>query len=205
MKFQVLFIIIVLMRFVSSHIIKGSTNLLKNAIIFDNKMPFMYLDDNFDIDEKLRKSIYSMEHIFPRSLIKSEHVNDMHNIVKTINNLNIQRSNYKYEDIKDDDNGWSDLEFDNCVNHKKRLFIPNQASRGFISRAIMYMCKEYKYKINKVIDKDTLIKWYFDNPPSKYERYHNNIVKKLQNKNNVFISNYNSKKKDSVNKFFDTL
>lgn len=205
----ILYINIVLMKFaISSNMLKtsGSTiNILKNSIIMDKKMPSLYLHNNFVIDEELRSSIYSMEHIFPRSLIKKEHINDIHNIARTINNLNIKRSNYKYIDEKIDEYDWETLEFGNSVNHKKRLFIPNECSRGFISRAILYMCKEYKYNFDKIIDKETLLKWYYNNPPTIEEKYHNKKAKELQNKNNNFISNYNRKKNIALIKFFETL
>ena len=85
------------------------------------------------------------------------------------------------------------IEYDNYVNHKLKLFVPNSNSRGFISRAILYMCHEYNLKIDKIIDKGTLIKWFYSYSPTSREIYHNDIVKKVQNKNNIFISGYNKK------------
>jgi endonuclease I len=90
------------------------------------------------------------------------------------------------------------------VNHKQKLFIPNTVSRGFISRAILYMSKEYNYIITKIIDKDTLIKWYYSYPPTHCEKYHNEVIQRLQNTNNIFISNYNNKCK-SIVKFLEKL
>lgn len=180
------------------------TNIFRNAIISDQKMPSIYLDKNFYVDEKLSQSIYSIEHILPRSYLNKKDHNDMHNIIKTINNLNVNRSNYKYIDSLTDDKNWIKLEFENYVNHKQKLFIPNTASKGFISRALLYMCKEYDYNILKIIDKDTLLKWYFNNPPKKCEQYHNLVIKKLQNKNNIFISNYNKKTKKII-KFLESI
>jgi endonuclease I len=98
-------------------------------------------------------------------------------------------------DMKDDAN-WIKLDYDNFVNHKKKEFIPNDASKGFIARSILYMCREYEYSPNKLISKCTLAKWFFEFPPSKEEKYHNNVIRKLQNKNNIFISNYNKKRSD---------
>ena len=43
---------------------------------------------------------------------------------------------------------------------------------------------------NKIINHSTLINWYIYYPPDIYEKYHNNYVKKIQNTDNKFISNY---------------
>jgi len=95
------------------------TNLIRHAIIFDKKMPSLYLEHDFDVDDKLKSDVYSIEHIFPRSHISSKHVNDMHNVIKTTNTLNVNRSNYKYvDDYNKDDINWIKLDFENYVNHK---------------------------------------------------------------------------------------
>ena len=199
LKFNTIFKVVlfaadmVFMRTFASHTIR-CTNVVRHAIIFDNKMPSIYVNDNFHVDDKIKKQIYSMEHIFPRSHLTLHHSNDMHNVIKTINTLNVNRSNYKFVDTMDNDKNWIKLDFDNYVNHKKKLFIPNQCSRGFIARAVLYMCNEYNYKPTIVISKDVLLKWFFEHPPTMYEKYHNELVRKLQSKNNIFITNYNKKK-----------
>jgi hypothetical protein len=181
----------------AAHTIR-STNIVRNFIIFDDKMPAIYLHNDFRVEDNLKSSVYSAEHIFPRSLLSVKHTNDMHNVIRTINALNVNRSNYKFIDPMDmkDDANWIKLDYDNFVNHKKKEFIPNDASKGFIARSILYMCREYEYSPNKLISKCTLAKWFFEFPPSKEEKYHNNVIRKLQNKNNIFISNYNKKKSD---------
>jgi len=183
------------------------TKMIRNTIIFNTKMPSLYVDQTFNIDESLKKSTYSIEHIMPRSYLKNKDYNDMHNVARTINELNNQRSNYKYTDELTKDDNWIRLRFDNYVNHKHRLFIPNPTSRGFISRSLLYMSKEYDYNpFKNVIDKDVLIKWYYENPPSKYEIYHNKCVKDIQKKNNEFISDYKNNRKSKVlHKFLDSL
>ena len=56
----------------------------------------------------------------------------------------------------------------------------------------------------KIIDIEILKKWYYNFPPKHDELYHNMVVKRIQNKNNIFISNYNKKNK-GVKKIFETL
>jgi len=185
------------------------TNIIKKTILHDTKMPSIYLENSFfgDGDPKFKNKFFSAEHIFPQSLLNNKHTNDMHNIVKTLNTLNVNRSNYMFvEDTKINmkDKNWAELDFGNYVNHKNKVFVPNDYSRGFISRAILYMCWEYDYSHKKVIDTDLLIKWYFQYPPLKEERYHNEIIHRIQRKHNIFITNYN-KKNNVIIKFINKL
>jgi hypothetical protein len=186
------------------------TNIIKKTILQDTKMPSIYLENSFfgDIyDPKFKNKFFSAEHIFPQSLLNNKHTNDMHNIIKTLNTLNVNRSNYMFvEDTKINmkDKNWAELDFGNYVNHKNKVFVPNHYSRGFISRAILYMCWEYDYSHKKVIDTDLLIKWYFQHPPLKEERYHNEIIHRIQRKHNIFITNY-FKKNNVIIKFINKL
>jgi len=194
------------MRFVRGF---AYTNIIKKTILQDTKMPSIYLENSFfgDTDPKFKNKFFSAEHIFPQSLLNNKHTNDMHNIIKTLNTLNVNRSNYMFvEDTKVNmkDKNWAELDFGNYVNHKNKIFVPNDYSRGFISRAILYMCWEYDYSHKKVIDTDLLIKWYFQHPPLKEERYHNEIIHRIQRKHNIFITNY-FKKNNVIIKFINKL
>ena len=151
------------------------------------------------------RQFVSAEHIYPQCLLDGKQSNDMHNIIKTLNTLNSNRSNYKFhEDYDIKSKHWVELECNNYVNHKDKVFVPNNDSRGFISRAILYMYKEYNCNPHKIIDIDILKKWYYNFSPTIDERYHNDIIKRLQNKNNIFISNYNKKNK-GIKKILDSL
>jgi len=182
-------------------------NIIKQTILHDIKMPSIYLEKEFysDNNAKFKNKFLSAEHIYPQCFLMNKHSNDMHNIIKTINTLNVNRSNYMFvEDVNIKDKNWVELDFGNYVNHKCKMFAPNNYSRGFISRAILHMCREYDYNHKKVIDKDLLIKWFFNNPPLKDERYHNEIVHKIQRNHNIFITNY-FKKNNIVIKFINKL
>ena len=151
------------------------------------------------------RQFISAEHIYPQCLLDGKQSNDMHNIIKTLNTLNANRSNYKFhEDYDTKSKHWVELECNNYVNHKDKVFVPNNDSRGFISRAILYMYKEYNCNPKKIIDIEILKKWYYNFSPTIDERYHNDIIKRLQNKNNIFISNYNKKNK-GIKKILDSL
>ena len=185
-------------------VLRTQCNIIKNTILNDSKMPFIYINKNF-AKEDIKNTFFSAEHIYPQSLLNIKQSNDMHNIIKTINTLNANRSNYKFhEDYDIKNKHWVELECNNYVNHKEKIFVPNNDSRGFISRAILYMYKEYNCNPNKIIDIEILKKWYYNFTPTIEERYHNDIIKRLQNKNNIFISNYNKKNK-GIKKIIDSL
>lgn len=184
--------------------LRTQCNIIKNTILNDSKMPFIYINKNF-AKEDIKNTFFSAEHIYPQSLLNIKQSNDMHNIIRTLNTLNVNRSNYKFHDEYNKyDKHWIELEYDNYVNHKDKIFIPNNDSKGFISRAILYMYREYKCNPTKIIDIEILKKWYYNFPPKHEELYHNMVVKRIQNKNNIFISNYNKKNK-GVKKIFETL
>jgi hypothetical protein len=184
--------------------LRTQCNIIKNTILNDCKMPFIYINKNF-AKEDIKNTFFSAEHIYPQSLLNIKQSNDMHNIIRTLNTLNVNRSNYKFHDeYNKHDKHWIELEYDNYVNHKDKIFIPNNDSKGFISRAILYMYREYKCNPKKIIDIEILKKWYYNFPPKHDELYHNMVIKRIQNKNNIFISNYNKKNK-GVKKIFETL
>jgi hypothetical protein len=185
-------------------------SIIKKTILHDTKMPSIYLENSFlcdNNDTRFKNKFFSAEHIFPQCQLNNKHKNDMHNIIKTTNTLNVNRSNYMFvddNDINPKDKNWVALDFGNYVNHKYKVFSPNDYSRGFISRAILYMCWEYDYNHRKVIDTDLLIKWYFQYPPLKEERYHNEIIHRIQRKHNIFITNY-FKRSNVILKFIKKL
>ena len=47
----------------------------------------------------INNSIYTLEHIFPKSYMNKKTYNDMHNIFKCNKEINNYRSNYKFSDF----------------------------------------------------------------------------------------------------------
>jgi endonuclease I len=64
------------------------------------------------------------------------------------------------------------------------------------------MSKEYGYNARNLINKDVLLEWFYMYPPLECERYHNSVIKKLQNKNNIYISNYKNICKQLVKRHY---
>ena len=148
---------------------------------------------------KLYNNQQTLEHVFPKCFMTKKTYNDMHNIFSCNKHINNIRSNYKYIDCKnkeyyDNINDFHNIKLtDNYYSPKLKLFIPEDDSKGIISRAIMYMTYEYKYKYDKIIDYNNLINWCIKYPPTKEEYLHNTIVFKKQYKRNQFIDLYYKK------------
>ena len=197
-------------RFNTNFILKAKYNSNyinpKHILINDHNMPTVYTKNN-NYNIKLKKTDFSLEHIYPISHMTKDAKIDMHNLFRTTKYLNNARSNYKFSDYEEYilypnntwitinnnityNKNWVYLENDNYVNHKKKLFIPSNESKGIISRAILYIIYKYNFKLDKVININTLLSWYYKYPPTKNEIYHNNYVKKIQNNDNKFISCY---------------
>jgi len=169
---------------------------IKNNIIHSSHNPQIY---NINLNKINIYNRPTLEHIFPKCYMNKISFNDMHNIFSCNSFINNQRSNYKFIDINDNEYyNYKKLfininNTDNYYSPKLKLFIPEDSSKGIISRTIMYMSYEYKYKYDKIITYQNLINWSLDYPPSQQEIYHNNIVFKKQFKRNQFIDLYYKK------------
>ena len=156
-----------------------SISFIKN-IILKNTMPSVYSIVQTN----------TIEHIYPICYLSEKHRMDMHNMFKCNKKINNLRSNFKYIDSIDDDNKWKELHNKNFLNTKYKKFVPNNNSKGIISRAILYMYLEYNYDFNKIISKKDLMNWFHKYPPSMEEIRHNTEIFKYQNTDNIFISKY---------------
>ena len=178
-------------------IMNCSISIIKKTIILDTRLPSLYLGKNTNVINNNINKMFSIEHVYPRSLLNKQHQYDMHNLFRTTDYLNNMRSNYKFTDKEDqknlNSNNWIKLEYFNYVNKKDKLFIPNDNSKGVIARTLMYLAYNYNYNPYKVISPENLIKWCLENPPDEKEIFHNKISKLMQENDNKFISEYNGK------------
>ena len=156
---------------------------------------------------------YSLEHIVPQSIFKKKYLNytrDMHNIIVYPLKLNNHRSNYKYvndlnfycdsillnkfgQKIYYSDYKNEILYDDVCIKtNSKKTFHPCDMYKGQIARATMYFATTYpEFKndvFDLVIDPNDIINWHYDFPVTKFEKEKNDIIKKLQGNNNIYIS-----------------
>ena len=173
---------------------------------FSNKITKKLLINNYTYDIYNGEKVYylhkiSIEHIYPKSMLKNEARKDMHNLYLTSKYYNNHRSNYKYVNEKYFNTLNSHILCldNNCDNLKSNTFgiyIPYNYSRGKISRAIAYMnliypnmC--YVKTINEfLLNIEILKEWNNNYPPDYEEIERNNIIKNYQGNCNPFISNY---------------
>jgi len=155
------------------------------SVVITNVTPTIY--------SNIKNSKLTLEHVYPKCYMYKKHYNDMHNIFKCDHYINNMRSNYKYVDAHNET--FSQLyDSNNYVNTKLKLFCPEDTSKGLIARAIMHMSYEYKYDYKKIIDHRNLIDWCLEYPPTKEERYHNDMIFQKQKTRNMFIDLYGKKK-----------
>jgi endonuclease I len=162
--------------------------LLQVLVLCYPKVPEIYNINKVHINNNK----YTLEHIFPKTYMNKKSFNDIHNIYICNNAINNMRSNYKFTDFHLHNKTVQDdfkrlFNTDNFISNKYKLFIPENESKGIISRSIMYMSYEYKYRYNKIIDTKVLIDWCLNNPPSKEEVFHNHLASIKQFKRNKFI------------------
>jgi len=165
---------------------------IKNSIIHSYDNPKIYNINLKYIDH----SRPTLEHIFPRCYMNKKSHHDLHNIFSCNSIINNNRSNYKFIDNSEINNYPSNTFIninDNYLSHKYKVFVPENESKGIISRTIMYMSYTYKYRYDKIIDYENLINWCLMYPPTKEEINHNNIVFKKQYNRNKFIDLYQKK------------
>jgi endonuclease I len=188
MKLYIYLFIFTYINSINCYIYKYTTlsnKYIRKLIINDKKMPSIYIDDNMNLKD------YSLEHIYPICKMNNKyHKYDMHNIMKTSKYLNSARSNYSFGNYISNTNIIK-LYNNNYLDHKLKLFVPNNIYKGMISRIIMYMTYTYNYDINDIIDIKILLEWYNNYPPTKEEIYRNNIIKNIQKNSNLFIELYN--------------
>lgn len=164
--------------------VRTYANLNRNKFISDKSLPILYQNSH-------SVNNLSLEHIFPKCYIKKPHQDDLHNIFTASKYINNIRSNYKFTTIENISNNTNIIKINNnIIDSKKRLFVPNNECKGIIARAILYMCNQYGYQLNKVIDKKLLIYWCLEFKPSIKEINHNKYVYNQQARNNIFISEY---------------
>ncbi len=170
-------------------------------VLHHNLLP-LSIYKKFDI---LHKNKYNVEHIIPQSLDKSVN-SDLHILFLSHNVINSLRNNYRFVDfVKYDDlyfeyiyiknnqvfvtNCCNNIPYYAAFNHKKRLFVPPNESKGIIARSLLYYQNKYKkYGIcNKMISEDLMYKWNDLYKVYEDEYLRNLQIEKFQNNRNPFI------------------
>jgi deoxyribonuclease-1 len=112
---------------------------------------------------------------------------DMHNLVPAIGEINGDRSNYPYGNIRGEKRVYGKVDME--IESSKRLAEPKKNILGDIARVYLYMRDKYHIYIAPK-DEKRFIKWNNQDPVSRWEKKKNLLVKDIQGDNNRYISNY---------------
>ncbi len=112
---------------------------------------------------------------------------DMHNLVPAIGEINGDRSNFKYGMIEGEKRVYGKVNMEIDFNSKRAE--PRDSVFGDIARTYFYMRDRYGLKISKSQEK-MFIAWNNLDPVSSWEKKKNQLVKKIQGDENLYITNY---------------
>jgi deoxyribonuclease-1 len=112
---------------------------------------------------------------------------DMHNLVPAIGEINGDRSNFRYGMIEGEKRLYGKVNMEIAFSNKKAE--PQESVFGDIARIYFYMRDRYGLRISKAQEK-MLIAWNNMDPVSPWEKKKNQIVKKLQGDENLYVTNY---------------
>jgi len=164
------------MTFVVSYLSrKKARQVIKNICVKD-----LYTGYN------LNDRIWTLEHVVPQSRINNNgKKNDLHNLVGISSILNKSRGNKKFGD--------SMFKYkirDEC-RISKDLFSPFMG-KGHVARTCAHMINMYGDAIDhdNLIDKNTLLRWNYDNPPDYDEKKRNELIYEIQGTYNKFIEDF---------------
>lgn len=146
---------------------------------------------------------HNCEHLVPQHLLKKYNIDqrafsDLHLLSISNAKLNSHRQNFKFDVIDNDKKNTiflneygfvtSKSKYHCKKNNKKRLFEPNDTSKGAIARSIGYFYWNYNSLYSKeLLDRKTLVKWNKQFPPSSSERVKNEKVFQKQANKNIFV------------------
>jgi len=148
---------------------------------------------------------FTCEHVFPMSHLGGDRkaAKDAHNIHAANALSNLHRSNYRFADAVQTGQrvcatSVGDAEhFGQAYNHKlwmhnykdpaNKMFSPVRSSRGIIARTVAYMAATYLLDASSVIDRDLLVTWNAQFPPTLKEISRNEEVGSLQGNLNPFV------------------
>lgn len=109
---------------------------------------------------------------------------DLINLVPSIAEINRDRKNYKFSEIKDDENLYGDIDFE--IDFKNKSVEPANYVKGDIARIAFYMKDRYGININNN-DYEMFKRWDKLDPVSEWEREKNKYVLEIQGENNHYV------------------
>jgi deoxyribonuclease-1 len=113
---------------------------------------------------------------------------DLHNLYPALAKLNYDRQAYRFGTVKGEERRYGP-KCDFEVSKRYRVAEPRAEIRGEVARAMFYM--EHRYNKLSLFKKqaDLLLKWHFQDPPSKEEKWRNDKIEMIQGSRNPFVDN----------------
>lgn len=133
---------------------------------------------------------WNREHTYPQSKIGAQAKSDNHHIFADNVKTNSARGNKIFNELNKSSStrvtdGYGNIT-DNYTNSSE--FMPNDAAKGEVARATMYLNTRYGYPVTGNFKSIALmLRWHLENPVSNREIYRNNTVHHLQGNRNPFI------------------
>ena len=155
----------------------------KNARIITKKINHSDLYTGKNLNDK----IWTLEHVVPQSRVSNDgKKNDLHNLAGIESKLNSSRGNKKFGDCMYDYKLYEECKL------SKKLFEPH-FGKGDVARICAYMLETYGDSIDEdnLIDKETLLRWNYENPPCDKEKRKNELIYEVQGNYNRFIDDHN--------------
>lgn len=109
---------------------------------------------------------------------------DLHNLVPSIAEINRDRSNFRFSEIRGHNRIFGKIDF--SIDFKNKKVEPRNSIKGDIARISLYMNDEYNLNFSE-IELSMYNKWSNLDPISSWERKKNEMVYKIQGNRNNFI------------------
>lgn len=117
---------------------------------------------------------------------------DLHNLQPSIGEINGDRSNFMYDELKNQNSNYGKCQMK--IDFKKKLVEPPERAKGMIARTYFYMSKEYKIAIPK--KQNRLFKiWDKKFPVTKWECKREQLIFQIQGYHNNYVYKKCLKKK----------
>ncbi len=112
---------------------------------------------------------------------------DMHNLAPAIGEINGDRSNFPYGNIRGERREYGRVDME--IDFSQKLAEPKRNILGDIARVYLYMRDRYGLKLSHE-DEQRFIEWNNRDPVTRWERKKNLLVKEYQGDDNIYISQY---------------
>ena len=110
---------------------------------------------------------------------------DLHNLQPSIDEVNGDRSNYRYSQFTKTFNQYGQCK--TAVDFKQRQFQPREEIRGVIARTYFYMQDKYNFNLSDSHNK-LMTAWDNAYPPNERECERNKQIERIQSDDNRFIT-----------------